>query len=114
MECTRFYAEARLADAARADQRYQAMLFDQRGDLGDLRLATDKRSYLRRQVVGKVFERTQRRKVGDQVRREQLVDAFGLREVFEPVLAQIAQAALRGRLSLEEFRAGPREQHLAA
>jgi hypothetical protein len=42
-----------------------------------------------------MFERTQRREVGDQLGCEQLVDAFGLREVFEPVLAQIAQPAPR-------------------
>ncbi len=40
-----------------------------------------------------MFERTQRWEVGDQIGCEQLVDALGMREVFEPVLAQIAQAA---------------------
>ena len=76
------------------------MLLDERRDLGDLRLAADERGHLRRQVVREVFERTQRREIGDQIGCEQLVDAFGLREILEPVLAEIAQAALRRQLTL--------------
>ena len=76
--------------------------------------ATDERGELARQVVREVIERTQRRKVGDQVRCDQLIDAFGLRQILEPMRAEIAQAALRRQLVSDELRARTREEHLTA
>ena len=69
--------EARLADAARADQRDETMLLDQRGDFGDLRLAADEGRDLQRQIVGETFERSQRREVGNEIGCEQLIDVLG-------------------------------------
>ena len=90
------------------------MLFDQRSDFGDFRLAADEGRNLRRQIVGEMFERSQRRKVGNEVWCEQLVDALRLREVFETVLPEIAQAALRGQIVNDQLGAGTREEHLSA
>ena len=65
---------ARLADAARSDQRDESMLLDERRDFGDLRFATDERLQLQRQVIREDVERAQRRKALREVRCEQLID----------------------------------------
>ncbi len=49
-----------------------------------------------------------------EIRRDQLIDAFGLRQILEPMRAQIAQAASRRQLALDQLGACTREQHLAA
>jgi len=90
------------------------MLFEQGGDFGDFGLAADEGRNLRRQIVGEMFERAQRREVGNEVWCEQLVDALRLREVFEPVLSEIAQAALRRQIVTDQLGAGAREEHLSA
>ena len=105
---------ARLANAARADQRDQTMLLDERRDFGDLRFAADEAGELQRQVVREDVERAQRWKVGDEIGREQLVDVLGASEVAQPVLAQIAQARLRRQVALHEIGGDTRYQHLAA
>ena len=92
----------------------EPMLLDERYDCGDLRLATDERAELQRQVVRKDVERAQRRKVCSKAGREQLIDLLRAREVFEPMRAQIAQACLWWKRALHEISRDTRDEHLAA
>ena len=105
-----------LVDAARADEWLPGRCCSISAVTSSIScLAADERRNLRRQVVGEVFERTQRREVSDQVGCEQLVDVFGLREILEPVFTEIAQAARRAVSSVWISSAqAPEEQHLAA
>jgi hypothetical protein len=90
------------------------VLLQQRLDLGNDIFTTDERAELGRQVIRQVIQRKQRRKRVRQIRRDQLTHVFGLREVFQPMCTEIAQAKLRRHLALQQLGARTRDQHLPA
>ena len=81
--------EPSLANSADAHQRQEPASHQQVLDFGELALASDERRKLLRQVVGRCFERAQRRKFLSQLRMHKLVDMLGRRQVLEPHEAQI-------------------------
>jgi len=92
--------QARLADAARPDQRQQAAvrIGQQFGDAGALVLAAHERRGLGRQVVRARGQRAQRREFLDgQIGMRQGVDALGVVQILEQVHAQVLQRRLGGQ-----------------
>ena len=92
--------EARLADAARADERDEPVLGEQLRDGEDVDVAADEARDLKRQVVRQRFERAQRREIRRESGRYELVDLLGMRQIFETVLAEIAERGPRRQLAL--------------
>jgi hypothetical protein len=82
--------EARLARPARTGQREKPVRGQERPQVGQLPLASDEARELRGQIVGLCALRSQRRKIDRQVGCDQLEQALGVGEVFEPMLAEIA------------------------
>ena len=87
---------SRLADAARTDEREQAMPLDERDDFGDLPIATDERTQLQRQVVRKHVERSQGRKLRGEIRCDRLIHVFRLREIAETIARRDRATAIVG------------------
>jgi len=69
---------------------------------------------LQRQVIAQRIERAQRRKLRGNIGREQLIDVFGAREVFEAVLAEVAKTRLCRQCALHQIARCPRDEYLAA
>jgi hypothetical protein len=106
--------QAGLAGAARPGQRQQTHLAaaEQRPRPRQLPRTADERRRLHRQVRRPVLERPRRRELRAQTTRQQLVDPLRLREVLQPVLAQVAQRQLGQRRLVQQLARRLREQHL--
>ena len=104
--------QTRLARAARARERQQARSCEQRLDFGELLLPADETGDLLRQVVGVCIERLERRKVGGQIRRDNLKHALGADQVLQPPLAHVAQGDVLREVIAHQFRGGERHQDL--
>ena len=88
--------QARLAGAARAGEGEQRRFAQQAVHFGDLALPADKVVSWTGRLCGAGAQRAQGWKVGWQARRRQLEDMLGAAEVFEPMLAQVAQLGAGG------------------
>ena len=108
------HREARLAEAAHAEQRQQPRLTEPLLGLRHFALAADERRGLLRQVVRRRLERAQRRKLLPEVRMQDLVDVLGRGQVLQPDAAEIAQRDPRGQALAEGIDHGVGKQHLAA
>src|SRR5260221_9332615 len=83
--------EARFTGATGSSQREQAGGGEEAFDLRHLPFATHKARHLRGQIVRKDFERAQEGKAVRQVMDHELENTFGLAEILQPPLTQIAQ-----------------------
>ena len=106
--------QPRLAETAHAEQRQQAVALEELSGLLELALASDERGELLRQVVGRGFERAQRREVRPQVGMQDLVDVLRGRQVLQPDAAEIAQRGRRGQACADLVDDRLRHQDLAA
>ena len=106
--------QPRLADAPGAEQRQQARPLERLPRFVELVLAPDERRRLNRQVVGRAFQRAQRREVAPQRWMEDLVEPFGTRQVAQADEAEVAQRDVLGQPSAHQVDHRLREQHLAA
>ena len=95
---------ARLAGAARARDRDQTMILQQRFDFGDGAGAADERRELLGKIVREIVERSQRGKLIEQVGSRERKDVLRPREILEPVCAEIAKDAVGGNLILQQLR----------
>jgi hypothetical protein len=106
--------EPGLATPARAGQREQARLGQKLRDLRQLRLPSDEIRELGGQVVRPGLEAPQGREVCGEIRDDDLEDLLGALEVFQAVLAEIAQADAVRQVRLHQVARGLGQQHLPA
>ena len=108
--------QAGLAAAARPHQRDQAAprILQQRLDPGQLYLPAHKRSGLQRQIVGPSIDRPERRQVLRQPLGDHLVDMLRADQVFQEMLAQVAQGDVLREMVAHEIGGRLAEQHLPA
>jgi hypothetical protein len=105
-----------LAGTARPGQRQQPHVraSEQVDDIGQLLLATNQRSRLRRKVRRPVVEGRERGKVVVETLGDKLEDPLCPRQVFQPMRAEVAQSELIRQILLNEVSCGLRDEHLAA
>ena len=106
--------QAGLADAARAEEGQEPRACQCLARLVELVLAADEGRHLLRQVVGRGFQRAQRREVLAQRRMQHLVQTLRAREVAQAHEAQVAQRQGIGQPPAHQIDDRLREQHLAA
>ncbi len=108
--------QAGLAGPAGAGQRHQAHVpvGESLLDRGQLGAPADERSNLGRQAAGKVVEGRERRERVVQRRVDQLEHPLRAAEILEPVLPEIPQRGVVGRVLTHERDGRGREQDLAA
>jgi hypothetical protein len=89
----RLQSQTRLANPSGPGQRQQpdAVRVEQVANGAQLDLAAEELRRLRREVVGALAEGRERRQVALELGMRQLEDVLRLREVLEPVLAEVAQ-----------------------
>ncbi len=78
------------------------MASQQRHDLANLTLASEKQITLNRQVVATLIKREERGKVEGEIGTNELEDALGSPQVFEAMLAEVAQGHIRQELILHQ------------
>src|SRR5207237_9785368 len=94
--------QARLASATQAQNRDEARPRVQTsGEFGQWLATADEGIALGRQAVTR--ERRQRRKIGTQVRRDDLKQALGVEQTLQLMLAHFAQRDAFGQLSAGHF-----------
>ncbi len=89
--CGNLQRQPRLADAADAEQREDRDPGEELFHLGLPALAADERGRLPWQVVGRRFERAQRRKVLPQLRMKHLINVLGAREIAQSHASEVAE-----------------------
>ena len=109
-----FDGEARLADAAGAGEGHQRMRRSESPELEPIRLATHERGGLPGQVVRRLVQRAQGRKLVAQRRMHELVDPLGGRQASQADLAEIAQRRRRLQAITDQGGGGFGQQDLAA
>ena len=65
-------------------------------------------------IVRHAFQRTQRGKLRGQIRRDELIEMLGPREIAQAMLAQVTELHARRQMIAHQFLGGQRDQHLAA
>jgi len=95
--CGGLQCEARLADAARASQRHQAMGVQHVRQSGELNITADEARKLNGQVVRVSVERPECRKISPQIGMQQLEHLLGLTEIFEPMASEVSKAGAFGQ-----------------
>src|SRR6185503_10314629 len=80
----------------------------------DLALTPEQYGWLERQVVRMDSQRTERRKVARQVRRDDLEDSFGSDQILETMLSEVEQAGPFREQIAYQIAGRLGEEHLAA
>ena len=108
--------EARLADAARPDERQQPHRWipQSLADLARLGLSSHERRGLGGQLGAAPIERHQWLRDDGQTGHQQLVDTFGPAQVLEAMLAQVADGGALGQLVSHQGGDRGGQQHLAS
>jgi hypothetical protein len=109
-------AQPGFANAARTGQSYQPHIVSKHELLERVNFffAPDQLCGLSRQVVGPAAEGFECGKVRGQFRNDDLENAFRMLQIFEAMLAQIAQGDAAGQMVERELARGCRKQNLAA